>query len=243
MSADGQGTVLIGAVQRLKQGDLLRVCQQNGWTQSEMGRRLGLSPTTMGHFINMRFVPRLSDEAQRLIVEWTGKLPDELVPEWLSDGLDIIGGRSTTKFAEVGQLQLEAAMERLQLPSHESAIVERETMRVLISNAAKWLNPRELRVVEMRYGFSSDGEMDLEAIGRVLGLTRERVRQIEIKALSKMRSRVKPSDGSLAGDPKLKRLRAEQNKGRDRARARDAGSKHLADKIKNVLDGHSSRYP
>jgi RNA polymerase primary sigma factor len=48
------------------------------------------------------------------------------------------------------------------------------------------LPERERRVVELRYGLA-DGEVwSLEAIGRELGLTRERVRQLERTALAKL---------------------------------------------------------
>jgi len=45
------------------------------------------------------------------------------------------------------------------------------------------LAPRERRVIELRYGIDHAGPMTLEAIGRQVGLTRERVRQIEVKTL------------------------------------------------------------
>jgi RNA polymerase primary sigma factor len=48
------------------------------------------------------------------------------------------------------------------------------------------LNDRERAVLEMRFGLK-DGEATLEEVGRAFGVTRERVRQIESKALRKLR--------------------------------------------------------
>lgn len=50
------------------------------------------------------------------------------------------------------------------------------------------LQPREILVVLMRYGFWSGEPMTLEDIGKNFGLTRERIRQIEVKALRKLRN-------------------------------------------------------
>jgi RNA polymerase primary sigma factor len=49
------------------------------------------------------------------------------------------------------------------------------------------LDPREEKVLRMRFGIDGAEGMSLEKIGREFGLTRERIRQIEIRALSKLR--------------------------------------------------------
>jgi RNA polymerase primary sigma factor len=50
------------------------------------------------------------------------------------------------------------------------------------------LNEREREVLRLRHGLALDRELTLEEIGRRLSLTRERVRQIEAKALAKIRA-------------------------------------------------------
>jgi RNA polymerase nonessential primary-like sigma factor len=49
------------------------------------------------------------------------------------------------------------------------------------------LSEREREVLRLRFGLGIDREMTLVEIGRRLSLTRERVRQIEAKALARMR--------------------------------------------------------
>ncbi len=58
-----------------------------------------------------------------------------------------------------------------------------EKMQKLI----KALNEKEQKVILMRFGFGEDPPKTLEETGRLLGVTRERVRQIEEKALKKIR--------------------------------------------------------
>jgi RNA polymerase primary sigma factor len=50
------------------------------------------------------------------------------------------------------------------------------------------LNEREREVLRLRHGLGLNRELTLEEIGRRLSLTRERVRQIEAKALAKIRA-------------------------------------------------------
>ncbi len=70
-------------------------------------------------------------------------------------------------------------------------------LRVQIALALGQLTDRERRVLEMRYGLSDGQPHTLEEVGRAFGVTRERVRQIEVKALRKLRH---PRLGKLLKD-------------------------------------------
>lgn len=60
--------------------------------------------------------------------------------------------------------------------------------RQSVQEALKVLNDRERQVLELRYGFLDDEEHTLEDIGKRLGVTRERVRQLEGLAMVKLGS-------------------------------------------------------
>ena len=55
------------------------------------------------------------------------------------------------------------------------------------SAALKSLSPREELILRMRFGIGEGPEQTLEEVGRSFNVTRERIRQIESKALQKLR--------------------------------------------------------
>jgi RNA polymerase primary sigma factor len=63
----------------------------------------------------------------------------------------------------------------------------RELLRDQIRSALMYLNERERQVLELRFGLLDGRDHTLEEVGQRLGVTRERVRQIEAKALRKLR--------------------------------------------------------
>ncbi|MBP8973286.1 MAG: RNA polymerase sigma factor RpoD [Anaerolineae bacterium] len=63
----------------------------------------------------------------------------------------------------------------------------RQLLKEQIRGALSVLNTREREVLEMRFGLTDGQEHTLEEVGRHFGVTRERIRQIEAKALRKLR--------------------------------------------------------
>jgi RNA polymerase primary sigma factor len=61
------------------------------------------------------------------------------------------------------------------------------TLREQIGDALASLSPREEKIVRMRYGIGEPTQYSLEEIGKRFNLTRERIRQIELKAIRKLR--------------------------------------------------------
>ena len=64
---------------------------------------------------------------------------------------------------------------------------EASALRGQLDDALASLTPREEKVVRMRYGIGEPTQYSLEEIGQRFNLTRERIRQIELKAIRKLR--------------------------------------------------------
>ena len=78
------------------------------------------------------------------------------------------------------------------IPDRESPTadsqVDRGEMTQQVAQALGSLSPREEAVIRLRFGIGQGEAMTLEEVGRTIGVTRERIRQIEAKALMKLRT-------------------------------------------------------
>jgi RNA polymerase primary sigma factor len=61
------------------------------------------------------------------------------------------------------------------------------SLKETMASMLKKLNAREERIIRMRFGFEDGNPCTLEEVGQVFAVTRERIRQIEAKALRKLR--------------------------------------------------------
>ncbi len=73
------------------------------------------------------------------------------------------------------------------LSPHELAM--RSMLKDQLMNVLNVLTPREQKVLRLKYGLDDGHHRTLEEVGREFGVTRERIRQIEAKALRKLRSK------------------------------------------------------
>src|SRR5581483_1337707 len=85
------------------------------------------------------------------------------------------------------ETQLGDLMRDVNARTPEEAAIEGQ-LATEVERAMASLTDREREVLRLRYGLGTEREHTLEEIGRRLMLTRERVRQIEAKAVAKMRA-------------------------------------------------------
>ncbi len=132
---------------------------------------------------------------QRRVVEETGKMPSlkiiaqelDISVEQVKEVLSRIP-RSVSLEIKVGKekdTELLDLLETEEISPEEHLINEslRRDLQVLLED----LTTREQEVIALRYGFHDGTSYSLADIGRTLELSRERVRQIEAKALQKLR--------------------------------------------------------
>jgi RNA polymerase primary sigma factor len=102
----------------------------------------------------------------------------ELNPDTISLDTPIGGEEGSATIGDVVENDKELAPEEI--------VAERllsEDIDVVLSQ----LNDRERRVIELRYGITGEEPLTLVEIGKYIGVTRERVRQIEIASINKLR--------------------------------------------------------
>lgn len=90
----------------------------------------------------------------------------------------------------IGEEDEESTLEQF-IEDEKSLTPDKETARNLlhehINEVLLTLKPRERKILEMRFGLDGNESCTLEQVGLKFGVTRERIRQIEAKALQKIR--------------------------------------------------------
>ncbi len=156
---------------------------------AEGGRTIRL-PVHVGEALT-----KIGRESQRLSLE----LGREPTPEELSEAVGIPAER-IGEYMDAARLpfSLEAPLTSGEEASLGEVIEDTEAaspevsageamLREDINRALSPLTERQRAVITMRYGLEDDEPMTLEAIGKRLGITRERVRQIEQEAMQRLR--------------------------------------------------------
>ncbi len=90
-----------------------------------------------------------------------------------------VDGEQTTK---LGDLVID---ESIQQPFEQAFHM---TLQVTLENVLHQLSAREMKIIQLRFGLAGEGPYTLQETGKLLGITRERVRQIQEKAIDKMRN-------------------------------------------------------
>ena len=140
--------------------------------ERDMHQRLGREPTPEELAVELDRTPDQIEELLR-----TSRQPISLD--------STIGEDGETSFGDL--------IEDVDAPE-ASELVDRQLMAEQLRSALDALTPREATIMAMRFGLYDGNPHTLDEIGRALGLTRERIRQLEKQSLSKLRhpSRAQP---------------------------------------------------
>jgi RNA polymerase primary sigma factor len=125
-------------------------------------------------------------------------LPKKKLPI-IKKAIKIYNATPQTDQAEAGWTLGDVVMDERQL-SPDDALVESDSLRHVLA-MLKTMDSREATVLKMRFGLEGHEPKTLKEIGEEMGLTRERVRQIETEALNKMADSIenRPEEMLLAG--------------------------------------------
>lgn len=145
----------------------------------------GISLGTLYDMINLKYKPYRKGEVKQVasrLAEYLGYSVEELFP---SAALSIRQSSITKTFdvEDVPALGTGIAG-TLASPDH---VYDQRDMYEILHGAVETLTPKEAKILKMRFGLEEDEPMTLEEVGEVWGVNRERIRQIEGKALRKLR--------------------------------------------------------
>ena len=92
-----------------------------------------------------------------------------------------------TPIGEDDNSQLQNFLEDQRIPAPDQAVMK-NLLREELEKVLRTLSDRERRVLRKRFGFDDGHYYTLEEVGKEFGVTRERIRQIEAKALKRLKS-------------------------------------------------------
>jgi RNA polymerase sigma factor (sigma-70 family) len=188
---------------------LLTAIEDAGYkSQAEFARAAELSTTMVNDLVAMRVAPigergEFIENAKR-IMEVLGACPTDL---WTEEQLNMSLKRNTSERV-YGKDDLALYMnnkEEMLLDFNISKNIEEKEIHALVEDRIDSLTPREAKVLRLRFGIDIDRDHTLEEIASMFNVTRERARQIEAKALRKMRhpSRSEDLKGLIDGQEAL----------------------------------------
>ena len=168
------------------------------WIRQAITRALADQSRTIR--IPVHMVERMNkvSRARRSLLQGTGREPSAAEIAAKLEGLDAkqvedilkLGQEPVSLETPVGGEEGDAALgdfieDRQWQRPHETVAAQLRDHD--LAKALEGLPWRERRVLELRYGLAGDAPMTLEDIGSEVGVTRERVRQIESKTLAKLK--------------------------------------------------------
>ncbi len=178
----------LGRETRYFNGTLRKLRQERGWLQADLAKMLGVSSCQVSVWETLKQVPDRDTYGKKL-EEIFGKPYDEIFPEFL---IMFNANRSRqVEYAELTPQLLSEHIEKQRLLSDNNDDPEKTTARHIVEaqlkEALSGLSDREQKIISMRFGLNGEGLHTLEEVANEFSVNRERIRQIEAKALSKLR--------------------------------------------------------
>lgn len=166
------------------------------WIRQAITRALSQKSRTIKVPINKLEMVRVATRAKNKLAEQLGREPTtkEVAKKVGASAKQVdTAMKSIPHLESLDALAVEDGSPRWELQSDEKTespwqVVLDRDMQEKVRSALELLPPRQQLIVRMRFGIGFNSEFNLEEIGKVLNLTRERVRQLEVEALRRLRA-------------------------------------------------------
>jgi RNA polymerase primary sigma factor len=169
------------------------------WIRQSVSRAIADQSRTVRVPVHMHEAVNKLKRVSRSLVQENGREPSK---EEIAERMDV-PVRQIQKILEISQpsVSLDAPVgesgdirlgDILRYDGSDSSMdaVLQNNLREITETALQTLTVREAQVLKLRFGFEDDNAQTLEEVGRRFSVTRERIRQIEAKALLKLRNSV-----------------------------------------------------
>ena len=166
------------------------------WIRQAISRAIADQGRTIRLPVHMTEIVNKMIRTSRRLAQTLGREPSSAeiakqmdIPEWkVRKALKIMRAPVSleTPIGEEGDSHLGDLIEDRTAVSPAEAVIG-VNLKERAERVLRTLSPREERVLRMRFGMDDGSEHTLEEVGRCFAVTRERIRQIEAKALRKLR--------------------------------------------------------
>lgn len=196
------GSLPIRIVAKLRHGVIDDLVEQHG--RQELAKILGVCTSTISNWANLKTIPSfeggngrgsMSKEKARSVAvklcKLSGKRLEDIFPSFARKALEdtprtIVVDRPLTEGEAAEAIARRDSQQRLAGPAPILGAVHSE-LKSDLAKAMKCLSYREREIVKLRYGLNDGYSYTLEEVGKIFKVTRDRIRQIEAKAICKLR--------------------------------------------------------
>ncbi len=177
----------VGVKQSLFNHKLRKLREAMNLTQQEVADKCGINVSSYAKIETFKRFPS-KIEANRIAVLFYCE-EEDIFPAW-SAGMykerPPIDRTFEVSYVALQQNEMKQLCSTESIQESEDRIAE-EQRQELLNATLDTLYPRERKVIEMRYGFIDGHISTLSEVGVAIGVTQERVRQIEAKAMRKLK--------------------------------------------------------
>lgn len=166
---------------RVRNGLIVQAMTETGKTIREIHEATGIGLNTLYGLMNMTTSPQCKSgewtKPASVLARYFGYSPEDIFPAhtW------------TPLYANKRTLFGSFTYDRMEMKSKSDALMYDEDMNRGLERTLGVLSENERKVIELRFGLADGRPMTLDEIGMAFGVSRDRARQYEVKALKKIR--------------------------------------------------------